>query len=719
MDSFFAQSYKLNNPTEKAAFFAATKQDPSQIWICKPVGANCGRGIFLVKDMVKFQEWLDELDTKAKRSGKRIEERLIQQYLRSPLLVKKRKFDLRSYCLIASAAPDVVFYREGYARLALTDYSLDNLDDRFAHLTNQAVQKKHEDYAAMLDDTTWSMSQLNDYVNQHYAPVRGLDPDWVLSELKKQIKQIMLYCYMAARPKLDRRPGFFDFLGYDFFVDENMHVWLIEINDNPALSTNTSHLGTDMPMIVQEALGLATEVFDHVRNKQPILPLESKGQYELLFMDSGKRAPADLSRSRPAASNFKSTAARRLSTSSLASAGGGDTATSSAPTSAQIPPSHTSLKPPTSRSSAHTPPLAVPRRASVRPADEGSTAPTSKAELLMQSSNRLSQAKKPIVVPPFPSPPPSPPKRARPKTAGSVDSRRQSVVVRTNSAAGSRPLQTEPGKGAMTTARVRPSSAQVGGRRAAAGGGGEGSDGGAAGASGGAGVGEEGVKGRAGAAGGGGAAATPTGRGGSATGSRPSSAQSAITIPRVNLFGLINDTFELRHQTNLSAGKSSRTQNATTRARIVACRDIRRDKMEGAFLEGATVATVPFMWDARSAALARGKHGTATRKAAVQSKQRQTAERVVVSVISSSNGGGGGGGGGRKGSGGSGGGGGRGGAGTKGTWSRRNPRNANLPTRGNSARARALAGELLKQKHGDWDTSGGLYRHSIPPSSTV
>lgn len=290
MRDFYAESFKLDNHSERKLFYeasAAAGQD--QVWICKPAGLNCGRGIYLVADTDKFRESLEKEDLEARRRGKRSQQKMIQRYVKQPLLVRGRKFDLRAYMLIASTAPDVVLAREGYARLSIEPYSLDNLDNKFAHLTNQAIQKKHADYEGTKDDTVWSMSALNDYVNS-FAEEKGVSQDWVLTTLTKRMHSIMLWCYLAARPKLDRRPGFFDLLGFDFLVDDDMNCWLIEINDNPSLSTSTEHLADDMPCIVNEALGIATEVFDRVRKKQPPAPVERTGNYKLLFVDSGRRS---------------------------------------------------------------------------------------------------------------------------------------------------------------------------------------------------------------------------------------------------------------------------------------------------------------------------------------------------------------------------------------------------------------------------------------------
>ena len=44
----------------------------------------------------------------------------------------------------------------------------------------QFVQKRDPDrYKEEKDNTVWSMSKLNDYINEKVAPAKGIDKDWV------------------------------------------------------------------------------------------------------------------------------------------------------------------------------------------------------------------------------------------------------------------------------------------------------------------------------------------------------------------------------------------------------------------------------------------------------------------------------------------------------------------------------------------------------------
>lgn len=68
------------------------------------------------------------------------------RYIGQPLLLEGKKFDVRSYLLIACTAPYVLFFAQGYVRLTCSNYDATS-DDLTVHLTNQVnsvhlVQKK-------------------------------------------------------------------------------------------------------------------------------------------------------------------------------------------------------------------------------------------------------------------------------------------------------------------------------------------------------------------------------------------------------------------------------------------------------------------------------------------------------------------------------------------------------------------------------------------------
>ncbi|XP_067873177.1 uncharacterized protein [Heterodontus francisci] len=212
---------------------------------------------------------------------------MFSKYVVEPLLLEGRKFDVRSYFLIACTSPYVTFFRHGYAKLTCNEYN-PNSDDLTDHLTNQFIQKKNPLYNEMKEDTIWSMERLNDYINEKYMEAKHLPKDWVFTVFTKRMQQIMTQCFIATKARLGSKLGYFDLLGCDIMIDENFKVWLLEINSNPSLQINCEILKSVIPKVMNEALDLVFEIFTKCCGGMYIMPLETQKEFVLLYNGSPK-----------------------------------------------------------------------------------------------------------------------------------------------------------------------------------------------------------------------------------------------------------------------------------------------------------------------------------------------------------------------------------------------------------------------------------------------
>lgn len=72
---------------------------------------------------------------------------VVQEYIKNPLLIGGYKFDIRLYVCVPSFHPLTVYiYREGLARFGTNKFSLAELDNRCAHLTNSSINKHSPGY---------------------------------------------------------------------------------------------------------------------------------------------------------------------------------------------------------------------------------------------------------------------------------------------------------------------------------------------------------------------------------------------------------------------------------------------------------------------------------------------------------------------------------------------------------------------------------------------
>ncbi|EGD83586.1 hypothetical protein PTSG_04194 [Salpingoeca rosetta] len=347
MADFFPQSFKVDDLSERREFFAAVKKDPKAVWICKPTGMNQGKGIFIVKDAQQFVAELKEESARLRQGRQRPKmARVVQRYLQRPLLLQRRKFDIRAYMLIAWTQPFLVYFHHGYLRLSLSEYSADSFDDTAAHLTNQYQQKRVEGFADRKQDSMWSMDQFVEYLATEEgrsavaegarhkldgpaarpgdggggrgsggdrADTSNNDGDsssssshddgdarqqgesalagarhWVNHVLTDRMKAIMTHAFLSARPHLDRSPGLFDLLGFDFMIDDELNAWLIEINVNPALHTTCKPCQDLLPGMIRTVVDMELDLFQqYTKSKAPVRPPADTGDFSLIH--KGKR----------------------------------------------------------------------------------------------------------------------------------------------------------------------------------------------------------------------------------------------------------------------------------------------------------------------------------------------------------------------------------------------------------------------------------------------
>lgn len=182
LKTFLPETYLLDNPTDRIRFKKAFRKD--SLWICKPVGLSCGREIFLFRTEDELEQNLNEFHRN--RYSTMYFNRLVQKYIANPLLIHRRKFDIRTYFLCICVANEVLCFvaQTGYLRLSIYEFNL-NDKNRLIHLTNQSVQIKDQEFASCQNSTGMTMEEFNEYFNRFVQPnmTENVDKDWVLKQL--------------------------------------------------------------------------------------------------------------------------------------------------------------------------------------------------------------------------------------------------------------------------------------------------------------------------------------------------------------------------------------------------------------------------------------------------------------------------------------------------------------------------------------------------------
>ena len=80
-------------------------------------------------------------------------------------------------------------------------------------------------------------------------------------DLVEDIKYIIIKTIDSVKKKLDpnKRNGCFELYGYDFMIDSDFSVWLIEVNTNPCLEESSSILRSLLPRMIDDAFKLTID----------------------------------------------------------------------------------------------------------------------------------------------------------------------------------------------------------------------------------------------------------------------------------------------------------------------------------------------------------------------------------------------------------------------------------------------------------------------------
>lgn len=225
-------SFDLNDARERTKFLSIPD---SWKLIVKPYASNCGRGITVVSNVREFKE--------AVKSRTASLNKIAQRYIEDLLLIDGFKFDIRAYVLVASCKPLVFLMNtEYYGRRSLVPYDSSSTE-LLTHLTNASQQKKHPTFNENKEDSILSPEFLKEKLGHE-----------LMESVEAQMHSAARVLMKAAAPRLEQRSGSFQLLGFDFMIDQRGKVYLIEVNVNPAIFTDTSTQTRIITKVVEDTI---------------------------------------------------------------------------------------------------------------------------------------------------------------------------------------------------------------------------------------------------------------------------------------------------------------------------------------------------------------------------------------------------------------------------------------------------------------------------------
>ncbi|QDZ20185.1 tubulin--tyrosine ligase [Chloropicon primus] len=197
---------------------------PEDVWILKPNITNQALGVTVFNDLDTLRSVLSSDE------AWNLREWVVQRYVDRPLLVGGKKFHVRVYVLAVGAAPMTVYVHDDMLALfAAETYrhaggsgSVRELSDLGAHLTNTCRVASD---GSMTEGEESGFVKLFDEIRDEIR-VEGA---------KEGIRKVVGECFEAVSSDLSFMPlpNCFELFGFDFMLDEDWGLWLLEANAEP------------------------------------------------------------------------------------------------------------------------------------------------------------------------------------------------------------------------------------------------------------------------------------------------------------------------------------------------------------------------------------------------------------------------------------------------------------------------------------------------------
>ncbi|XP_078593588.1 putative tubulin polyglutamylase ttll-15 isoform X2 [Branchiostoma floridae x Branchiostoma japonicum] len=218
---FVPQAFRL--PQEREDLLRHAKSNPKKMWVQKN---NNHRGI-------KIRP-LNQLTLTG--------ESFVQEYVENPFLIDGRKFDIGIYTVVTSINPlrMYMYEEEALFRYCSKEYHPFDPYDVDKYVVD-------EDYTP-----TWEMPSLMDTYNRlqyshkdtwnQYVRSIGKDPSGVWRDIKTSLREVYLskeplFIEQLRNYNFKSSRNFFEMVRFDFVVDEDLNIFLMEVNMSPNMAS--------------------------------------------------------------------------------------------------------------------------------------------------------------------------------------------------------------------------------------------------------------------------------------------------------------------------------------------------------------------------------------------------------------------------------------------------------------------------------------------------
>ncbi len=213
------KTYSINDSNYVDVLLQIQEQGLSDnYWILKPSLLNNGQGIVLFDHS---DQLYDHYLTSNRYGG----EHVLQQYIINPHLLNGHKYTFRMFVVLTNFA-GAYLYKDGYFNVARSPYTPSNVNDLHCHLTNEHL-------AANEGENNWQIPTTR-------CPNFSVIYKKMLAAVSKTLEAFYQQAPDLHNAQITK--PVFSLFGFDFILDENLKLWLLEVNHGPCFPKDDHHL---------------------------------------------------------------------------------------------------------------------------------------------------------------------------------------------------------------------------------------------------------------------------------------------------------------------------------------------------------------------------------------------------------------------------------------------------------------------------------------------
>lgn len=200
---------------------------------------------------------------------------LAQEYLNSPHLINRSKYNIRVFVLITDTKPFTAYlYHDAIIDINVQPYSKNSnsFSDQSIHIANTGVQCKQKD-----------LNLEKHFLNlQKWLSLLAIETD--SNKVWQAVKEVIKKTFLAgadpihkhASKKIAHSEQCFELFGLDLMLDDELNPWIIECNRTPSMSPKYSgplkfNLLKDTLGLILERRSSLSEIDDSDQKPEPLL----------------------------------------------------------------------------------------------------------------------------------------------------------------------------------------------------------------------------------------------------------------------------------------------------------------------------------------------------------------------------------------------------------------------------------------------------------------